>query len=197
MKLRALSTKGGMSRREFLKVIRLKTHGIPVIDKKRCTGCGLCALDCETKALVVNQVSGKQTYQLLFREEACNACRICQEVCPEHCLQWMETEPEKHAGEGVNPSTLPLGRGLRVDPERCEGQLSNKRIGAAEGVKVIFEDEMSRCDQCGIPLFPRSMVERLEPKIRMNNEASWPLSLCPSCRIKTEFGKAMAGRAKD
>ena len=159
MKLRASSTKGEMSRREFLKVIRLKTHGIPVIDKKRCTGCGLCALDCETKALKVNQVSGKETYQLLFREEACNACRICQEVCPEHCLQWMETDPEKHAGDGV---------------------------------KVIFEDEMSRCDRCGIPLFPRSMVERLEPKIRTNNEASWPFSLCPSCRMKTEFGKAMA-----
>lgn len=150
----------GMSRREFLKVLR-KTQGVPVIDKKRCTGCGLCALDCETKALVVNQVRGNETYQLLFRKEACNACRVCQEVCPEHCLRWIEKEPEK-------------------DTE--------------EGAKIIFEDEMSRCDRCGIPLFPRSMVEKLEPKIREDNKTIAPLSICPSCRIETEFGKALAGR---
>ena len=151
-----------MSRREFLKVLRLKTHGIPVIDKKRCTGCGLCALNCETKALKDNPVSGNETYQLLFRREACNACRLCQKVCPERCLQWMETDPVKDRQEEV---------------------------------KVIFEDEMSRCDSCGIPLFPRSMAEKLESKIHMSHEGTWPISICPSCRIKAEFGKAMAERS--
>ncbi len=160
MKFRDVSPKDGMSRREFLNVFRLKTHGIPVIDKKRCTGCGLCALDCETKALEVNRASGNETYQLLFRKEACSACRLCQKVCPEHCLQWMEQEPQE-------------------DTE--------------QGVMVIFEDEMSRCDKCSIPLFPRSMAEKLGSKIRMSHEGAWPINVCPSCRIKTEFGKAMAG----
>jgi Fe-S-cluster-containing hydrogenase component 2 len=85
MKLRALGAKDGMSRREFLKVIRLKTHGIPVIDKERCTGCGLCALDCETKALVVHRISGKETYQLLSGKRPAMLA-VFVKICPEHCL---------------------------------------------------------------------------------------------------------------
>ena len=164
MKLGTLRSKEGMSRREFLKVIRLKSHGIPVIEAERCTGCGLCSLDCPTKALGVSQESGKETYQLLFRQEACDACHVCEEVCPEHCLRWLEKEPRKD--------------------------------GAGEEVKVIFEVELSRCVQCGTPLFPRSMVKKLETKIGMNKEATWPFNLCPSCRIKTPFSKEMAGRTK-
>jgi ferredoxin len=164
MTLHALGSKDGISRREFLKIIRLKNHGRPLIDKEKCTGCGLCTIDCPTKALMINQSSEKDTYQLLFRQEACNACGVCEKSCPENCLQLVEKEPE-------------------------QSKTGKEAI-------VIFEDNLSRCIVCSIPLFPRSMVKKLETKILTNRETTWPFNLCPSCRIKTQFKKEMVERIK-
>ena len=151
--------KNRMSRREFLRIPRPKNHVILVLDNEKCTGCGLCAIDCPTKALMINQSSEKDTYQLLFRQEACNACGVCEKSCPENCLQLVEKEPEQ-----------------------------SKTVKEAI---VIFEDNLSRCVMCSIPLFPRSMVKKLETKILTNKETIWPFNLCPSCRIKTQFKKEM------
>jgi len=164
MKSHALGSKDRISRREFLKIVRLKNHGTPLIDKEKCTGCGLCAMDCPTTALRINQSSEKDTYQLLFRQEACNACGVCEKSCPENCLQLMEKEPEK-----------------------------NK---TGKETEVIFEDNLSRCVECGIPLFPQAMVKKLEIKIFTNGETTWPFNLCPSCRMKAQFKKEMGKRIK-
>ena len=164
MKLHALGSKDGISRREFLKILQPKDNGIPFIDKEKCTGCGLCTIDCPTKALTISQNSERDSYQLLFREEACNACGVCEKSCPENCLQFVEKEPEQD------------------------------RTG--KEARVIFEDKISRCTGCGIPLFPQSMVKKLETKILLNRETTWPFNLCPSCRIKTQFEKEMVERIK-
>jgi ferredoxin len=157
MKLHAFGSKDRISRREFLKIIRLKDHVGLLIDKEKCTGCGLCTMDCPTKALILHQTNEKDTYQLLFRKEACNACGACEKSCPENCLQLVEEEPERNE--------------------------------TGKEAEVIFEDNLSRCMECGIPLFPRSMVKKMETKISMNRETTWPFELCPSCRMKTQFRK--------
>lgn len=155
MKLNMLGSKDRINRREFLKVIRLKNNGIPFIDKEKCTGCGLCTIDCPTQALMISQSSEKDAYQLLFRQEACHACGVCEKSCPENCLQLVEKEPEWNE--------------------------------TGKEAEVIFEDNISRCVECGIPLFPRSMVKKMETKISMNRKTTWPFELCPSCRMKSQF----------
>lgn len=154
-----IALKDNLTRREFLKIIRLKNHKRPLIDKEKCTGCGLCTIDCPTKAFILNQGSERDIFQLLFQQEACNACGICEESCPENCLQLVENEPERNE--------------------------------TGKEAKVIFEDNLSRCIECGIPLFPRSMVKKMETKISINRESIWPFELCPSCRMKTPFGREM------
>ncbi|MFC2002566.1 4Fe-4S binding protein [Chloroflexota bacterium] len=57
------------------------------LDGSRCTGCGLCALDCPTGALTVSTSGESDAYQLLFRHDACVACSWCVDVCPEKCLR--------------------------------------------------------------------------------------------------------------
>jgi ferredoxin len=164
MKSHALGFKDRMSRREFLKIPRGKGHGMLLIDKGKCTGCGLCTVDCLTKAFTIFQNVERDIYQLLFHKEACNGCGVCEKSCPENCLQLVEKEPERNE--------------------------------TGKEAKVIFEDNLSRCMECGIPLFPQSMVKKMETKISMNKETTWPFELCPSCRIKTHFRKEIIERIK-
>jgi len=155
MTLQTSGLKDRMSRRDFLKIIRPKKHGMPVIDKDRCTGCGLCVIDCPTKALTLSQNNERDFYQLLFQQKACDACGVCQKSCPEHCLQLVVKEPEKDK--------------------------------TGKEVEVIFEDEISRCMECGVSLFPQSMIKKMKTKIFMKKEPTWSFNLCPSCRIKIQF----------
>ena len=166
MTLRISGSKDRMSRRDFLRGFRLKKDEILLIDidREKCTGCSLCAIDFPTKALVIHPNSEKGSYQLLFRQDFCTACGVCEKSCPEHCLQFIQKGSEKEETE--------------KEP------------------KVIFEDSISRCIQCGIPLFPRSMVKKMEAKIFTNEGTTWQLNLCPSCRIKTPFEKELITRSK-
>jgi ferredoxin len=144
-----------MSRREFLRLPRPKNDVTPVLDKERCTGCGLCAIDCPTKALTLSQNGEENTYQIIFRQKICNACGICEKSCPENCLRLVEP-------------------GLEQKKTEVEDTL-------------LFKDNISRCLECGIPLFPQAMVKKIESKIDTTGDRAWPFHLCPSCRMKSQF----------
>jgi ferredoxin len=155
MKLHTLGSKDRLSRREFLRIPAPKKDVILVLDNERCTGCGLCTIDCPTKALTLSQNGERERYQILFQQEICEGCGLCEKSCPEGCLQMIDQEPEQ------------------------------KKMG--KEAKVIFDDKISKCVECGIPLFPQAMVKKLESKLFGVNEAAWPFHLCPSCRVKSQF----------
>lgn len=54
------------------------------LDASRCTGCGICAGECPTDALV--NLFSANTCKLLFLQESCVGCGQCVTVCPEKCL---------------------------------------------------------------------------------------------------------------
>ncbi|MFC2041520.1 4Fe-4S dicluster domain-containing protein [Chloroflexota bacterium] len=89
LKVHSLSTEGKISRRELLKLA--SPFGKVELDGSKCTGCGLCALDCPTGALTVSSSDETDAYQLLFKHSLCIACAECVEVCPEQCLHLERT----------------------------------------------------------------------------------------------------------
>ena len=183
-----LRSKDRMSRREFLRIPRSKNDVILILDQEKCTGCGLCAIDCPTRALVISQMSEKETYQLLFLREHCNACGICQKSCPENCLQLVEQRSEQD--RIVNPVK---NSGGPLNPAAEQRDIISNGVKEA---KVIFEDKISRCMECGTPLFPQAMIKKLKCKISNTGKPIWSFNLCPSCRMKTELGKEMMERIK-
>ncbi len=171
--------KNRLSRREFLRIPRHEDDVIPILDKERCTGCGLCTIDCPTKALTLSQNGEGDTYQILFQQEICDACGVCEKSCPEDCLRLVEQGSEQD--RIVNPVRNSSGPLNPATEQR--GIISN---GVKEA-KVIFDDKISKCIECGIPLYPQAMVKILESKLFVAEEHAWTFHLCPSCRMKSQF----------
>ena len=131
------------------------------VDGPRCTGCGLCTIDCLSGALTLCHDANEGSYQLTFNHGVCAACGACEKSCPEHCLH--------------------LERNL-------EG------AGATEAPVVIFQDRVSRCRECGIPLFPQAMIDRLRARLSATWETPWQFDFCPSCRMKALLGQESLAR---
>ncbi len=172
--MRSLESKNRLSRREFLRIPRPKDAVPLILDHEKCTGCGLCTIDCPTQALTLSQKGEGDAYQILFQQEVCDACGVCEKSCPEGCLRIMDQD------------------------------LEHRETG--KGAKVMFEDKISKCMECGVSLYPQAMIKKLESKVFMAKEYAWTFRLCPSCRMRSQFtplptpppqgGRAMGGGEK-
>lgn len=62
--------------------------GIPVIDKNRCKGCGLCIAACPKKVLTKSEDTNIQgvTYAV-YGNGPCIACQACVLMCPEAAVE--------------------------------------------------------------------------------------------------------------
>lgn len=54
---------------------------LPVIDRRRCTGCGLCAQLCPTNAV---EILGGRAH--IVRPADCSFCDVCESYCPEGAI---------------------------------------------------------------------------------------------------------------
>jgi ferredoxin len=54
---------------------------LPIIDRQRCTGCGLCEQLCPTRAVEV-----RGGVAVVVRPDDCTFCEVCESYCPEGAI---------------------------------------------------------------------------------------------------------------
>jgi ferredoxin len=141
-------TKGKISRRQLLQMA--SPLGKVTLDEARCTGCGLCAVECPTEALVISSGEEADTFQLLFKHGSCVACGLCVEICPENCLCVERLlELDKVGGQSVlfedklvrcSRCSCPLGPKSMVDKMRA------RVTAAGQALPLQFE----LCPDCKV-----------------------------------------------
>ena len=138
---------GEISRRDLLKLA--SPLGKVTLEGARCTGCGLCALDCPTGALTVSPGGEADVYQLLFKHNLCVACGQCVEVCPEQCLRLERTlEPDKLG----SPATV-LFEDEIVRCSECGSPVGSRAMINSIKAKVLAAGQFSSsqfelCPEC-------------------------------------------------
>ena len=123
-------------------------------------------------------------------KERCTGCTLCVIDCPTQALVVHPTR-ERDSFQLLFRQEACTACGVceKACPEHCLRLLEreSEKDETGKGIDVVFEESLSRCVRCGTPLFPRSMVKKLEGRIFMNHGTIWQLNLCPLCRTKTPF----------
>jgi len=130
-----------ISRRELLR--RLSPLGKVELDSSRCTGCGLCAVECPTEALVISSNEETCAFQLLFKHGNCVACNQCVEICPENCLCVERIlELDKVGSQSVlfeDTIVRCSGCGSPIGPKTMMAKLQARVVAARQSFPPQFE----------------------------------------------------------
>ena len=140
---------GEISRRELLKLA--SPLGKVALERAKCTGCGLCAIDCPTGALTAAPDGDTDVYQLLFKHNFCIACGQCVEICPEQCLQLERTLELDRLG---SPPTV-LFEDVIVRCRQCGDPIGSKTMIGKIQARVLaagqsFPDRFELCPMCKV-----------------------------------------------
>ncbi|MBL7119841.1 MAG: 4Fe-4S binding protein [Dehalococcoidia bacterium] len=114
----------------------------------------------------------------------CTACGLCALHCPTEALHFLS------GGDSFqllfeHQSCVGCGQCVRICPEACL-QLENVlEVGKLNSpAEAILEGEIARCRECGGPIAPRAMIEKLRSRLDAAGVITSQLEVCPACRTK-------------
>lgn len=127
----------------------------------------------------------------------CTGCGHCPIDCPTEALGQERKEdtysltfrPDDCKACGLCVDSCPE-KALQLEPVREVDKLS-------QSPRVIFEDPIAYCAECGAPLFTQAMIAKVRAKIVSVHDPLMLLALCLDCRIKRQLEKGNIARKKD
>jgi nitroreductase/Pyruvate/2-oxoacid:ferredoxin oxidoreductase delta subunit len=103
------------------------------IDRETCNKCGICALECPRRIIVLPEEGFPQT--LAFAEATCNTCGHCIAVCPSGSLSHRDSPLE------ASPK---VDKSLVVNPEQVEQLLKGRRSARVFRNKPVSREIITR-----------------------------------------------------
>lgn len=119
--------------------------GTALVDRARCSLCGVCAAACPVGALSFSEDASEAT--LAFNACRCDGCRACEAYCPERAITIKRELRVETFGE-----LRPLHRGKVVRCQRCGAQVASANLIRALRAKLGGNAEtawlLQHCPSC-------------------------------------------------
>jgi ferredoxin len=113
----------------------------------------------------------------------CSGCGLCAGQCPSGALALVTEECGKFRLLFKYGVCVACGQCVGICPEkalRLERTLEPEKVGSES---VLFEDEMIRCSECGAPVGPSRMVEKIRARVGTARS-----ELCIACKSRSWTG---------
>jgi len=115
----------------------------------------------------------------------CTLCGACPERCPTDALALREAEESRLLFDHTR--CIACGACVRVCPEEAVTMERRLEFGRLGSITVLAEDQIARCQRCGVRIAPLSMLRKVQSALGGGTPASPD---CPSCRMLQSLGAA-------
>ncbi len=187
LRLRPVDPNEELSRREFFK--RIKPPTLAALIKDVSAKRGLPQKEVVTK--------DNAPFGIVEVDPSrCTGCSLCALDCPTEALNFVQ-EGDDDSYRMLFQRERCTGCGLcqKSCPEHCLTMAQGIHLDKMDhGPTILFEDRVTRCKDCGTPLFPQAMIRCLRSKMSAAGNAPWAIDLCPVCRLK---GPLAGGRTEN